>query len=304
VSETAKPHRRGPLVATQLSIVVFGLFFAYWLDYGCIKHLSGDATWRIPIAIQCVFALITLFTIPFLPESPRWLYAKGLIDDGNLVIARLRDIAIDHPIVSSTRAAILEVSHLEDSGESKGLNWRHIFYDPTEIKPTRRIMLGVMLQFLQVFSGISLAVYYLNILFQVNLGFDYEKGALLSGFNTFTLWLGTLPPIWLVEKYGRRQVLMFGSITMAASMITFTVCVAVNNTTSSYIGVAAIYAYMFFFGLSWQPVPWIYPPEIAPLNLRHIGGAASTGSEWIFAFVAGKLTYPSPFVQSQEAQRH
>ena len=151
-------------------------------------------------------------------------------------------------------------------------------------------MLGVMLQFLQVFSGISLAVYYLNILFQVNLGFDYEKAALLSGFNTFTLWLGTLPPIWLVEKYGRRQVLMFGSITMATSMITFTVCVAVNNTTSSYIGVAAIYSYMFFFGLSWQPVPWIYPPEIAPLNLRHIGGAASTGSEWIFAFVAGKGT--------------
>lgn len=259
MSETAKPHRRGPLVATQLSIVVLGLFLAYWIDYGCIKHLSGDATWRIPIAIQCVFSLITLLTIPFLPESPRWLYAKGLIDQGNLVISRLRNIAVDHPIVASTRAAILEVSHLEDSGESKGLNWRHIFYDPTDIKPTRRIMLGVMLQFLQVFSGISLAVYYLNILFQVNLGFDYEKGALLSGFNTFTLFLGTLPPIWLVEKYGRRQVLMFGSITMAASMITFTVCVAVNNTTSSYIGVAAIYSYMFFFGLSWQPVPWIYP---------------------------------------------
>lgn len=268
--------------------MVFGLFFAYWLDYGCIKHLTGDVVWRVPIAIQCVFAILTLVTIVFLPESPRWLYAKNRIAEGDLVISRLRDIPLDHPIVESTRTAILEVAKIEDSGDHKGLSWRHIIYDPTEVKPTRRIMLGVMLQFLQVFSGISLAVYYLNILFEVNLGFDYEKGALLSGFNTFVLWLGTLPPIWLVERFGRRVVLIFGSITMAASMITFTVCVAIGNTTSAYVGVAAIYCYMFFFGLSWQPVPWIYPPEIAPLKYRHIGAAAATGSEWIFAFVAGK----------------
>lgn len=285
---TAKPHRRGPLVATQLSIVVFGLFFAYWLDYACIKHLSGGAVWRLPIAMQTVFSVATLLTIVFLPESPRWLYAKGRITEGDLVVSRLRNIPLNDPIVDSTRAAILEVAQLEDSGESTGLNWKHIIYDPTEIKPTRRIMLGVMLQFLQVFSGISLAVYYLSILFQVNLKFDYEKGALLSGFNTFTLWLGTLPPIWLVEHFGRRQTLMFGSVFMRMSMITFTVCVAIPTTSSAYVGVAAIFCYMFFFGLSWQPVPWIYPPEIAPLRLRHVGGAASTGSEWIFAFTAGE----------------
>lgn len=292
VSETAKPHRRGPLVATQLNIVIFGLFFAYWFDYGCVKNLSGNVVWRLPIALQAFFSVLTLVTIVFLPESPRWLYAQGHNEEADLVISRLRDLPVEDPIVQSTRAAILEVVHLEnrDKGNNKesGLNWKHIIYDPTALKPTRRIMLGVMLQFFQVFSGISLAVYYLNILFQVNLKFSYEKGAILSGFNTFVLWLGTFPPIWGVERFGRRQVLIFGATMMAASMITFTVCVGIGTQKASYGGVAAIFSYMFFFGLSWQPVPWIYPPEIAPLRLRHVGGAASTGSEWIFAFVAGK----------------
>jgi MFS family permease len=245
--------------------VVFGLFFAYWLDYGCVKHLSGHIVWRLPIAMQAIFSVLTLITIVFLPESPRWLYAQGLIAEGDLVVSRLKGVSLDDPTVASQRETILAVVRLEESGASTGLNWKHIIIDPTDIKPTRRIMLGVILQFLQVFSGISLAAYYLNMLFENSLKFDYEKAALLSGFNTFTLWIGTLPPIWLVEKFGRRQVLMFGSVTMAMSMITFTVCVAVGNKTSAYVGVAAIYAYMFFFGLSWQPVSVF---NLDPLNFR------------------------------------
>lgn len=72
ISETARSHRRGQMVAVQLSIVIFGIVLAYWVDYGTIHNLTGEVVWRFPIAFQIVFALITMATLPFLPETPRY----------------------------------------------------------------------------------------------------------------------------------------------------------------------------------------------------------------------------------------
>jgi hypothetical protein len=142
VAETAKPNRRGLLFAVQYSIVELGLTLAYWVDYGCIQALSGGIAWRLPIALQSFLAFVALLTIIFLPESPRWLYAKGKITEGNLVVSRLRDVPLDSPLVQSTRETILKVVELENQGKGGQLNWKHLIYDPTPIKPTRRVMLG------------------------------------------------------------------------------------------------------------------------------------------------------------------
>lgn len=94
-----------------------------------------------------------------------------------------------------------------------------------------------MIQFLQVFTGISLAVYYMGILYGDNLKFDAHKSALLSGLNTLALWLGTIPTIFFLDRVGRRVMLMSGSAVMGVCMIIFTVCVAVPTTASAYIGI-------------------------------------------------------------------
>jgi hypothetical protein len=133
------------MFAVQYSIVELGLTVAYWIDYGCIQGLAGSAKWRVPIALQAGIAFFTFISILFLPESPRWLYAKGKIEAGDLVISRLRDVPIDSPMVTLTRKTILRVVELEDKGTGGQLNWKHIIYDPTPIKPTRRVMLGELL---------------------------------------------------------------------------------------------------------------------------------------------------------------
>jgi MFS family permease len=94
-----------------------------------------------------------------------------------------------------------------------------------------------MIQFLQVFTGISLAVYYMGILYEVNLKFDAHKSSLLSGGNTLALFLGTLPSIWLIDRVGRRELLMFGSAVMGVCMTIFTVCVAYPGTNTALTGV-------------------------------------------------------------------
>jgi MFS family permease len=99
------------------------------------------------------------------------------------------------------------------------------------------LSIGVVIQFLQVFTGISLAVYYMGILYSVNLKFDAHKSALLSGLNTLALWLGTVPTILFLDRVGRRVMLMWGSTIMAICMTIFTVCVAVPTTASAYLGI-------------------------------------------------------------------
>jgi hypothetical protein len=116
---------------------------------------------------------------------------------------------------------------------------------------------------------------------------------MVGGFVNLSFFLGSVPPIWLVEKAGRRKVLLWGSVCTTIAMSGFTGCVA-NLDKGKAIQSLALFFIFFFnfaFGGTWVPLAWIYPPEITPLRLRHVGTAIAVGAEWLFAFVVGMILY-------------
>lgn len=92
--------------------------------------------------------------------------------------------------------------------------------------------------------------------------------------------------LFLVDRYGRRTMLMSGSLSMTIAMTLFTVGVALGTPSSAKLSVAMLFCYEFSFGMSWNAIPWLYAPEITPLNLRHIGSAICALSEWLWTFVS------------------
>ena len=125
-----------------------------------------------------------------------------------------------------------------------------------------------------------------TIILEKNVGFSVHTSALYAGFIQLSFWAGTLPTLYALDRYGRRPVLLFGSIGMTISLILFTVGIAIGTKTGGYLSLSMLFIYEFIFGTSRTPIPWVLAPEITPLSHRHIGGALSPGSEWLWTFVS------------------
>jgi MFS family permease len=120
---------------------------------------------------------------------------------------------------------------------------------------------------------------------ETNVGLSRQTSSLVAGFIQIAFWAGTFPPIVLMDRLGRRKVLMYGSTMLCLAMVLFTVGVALDTSASSKLALGMLIVYEFSFGMSWNCVPWLYAPEITPLNLRHLGAAVGCFSEWLWTFV-------------------
>ncbi|OJJ30822.1 hypothetical protein ASPWEDRAFT_120051 [Aspergillus wentii DTO 134E9] len=280
VSETSPSTRRGKSLAIQMSIVIFGTVVAYWLDYGLIRSQTGDwqVVWRFPLAFQNFFALLTIITMPMLPESPRWLYSHGRQKQAIDTLSRLLFLPPDHPDVRLVVAEMEEALTIERN--SPTFTFRSIFLEKSDIKNPRRLALCFLLQFFQQFTRINVIAFYSN-----NVRLSRELSSLVAGLIQIAFWLSTFPPIFLIDRLGGRKVLMLGSIMLLLTMTLFTVGIAVKTPASSRLALAMLIVYEIAFGMSWNSVPWLYAPEITPLNLRHVGAAIECFSEWLFTFV-------------------
>lgn len=130
-------------------------------------------------------------------------------------------------------------------------------------------------------------------LFQA-LGLDSEMQLTMSGIMNLAQLIGVTPAIFLLDRVGRRPLLLLGSLAMTISHI-IVACIVGTSLDNGWVGVAFILAYMFFFGLTWGPVPWSMPAEIFPSTVRAKGVAMATISNWFNNFVIGLMT--PPFVQ-------
>jgi len=99
--------------------------------------------------------------------------------------------------------------------------------------------------------------------------------------------LGCVPLYFTVEQVGRRSVLLYGAMVMTVLITIFTVLVAVgtHSTSIQWASIGIIFVFEFAFGYSWQGAVWLYCSEIAPLEYRHIGAAATAFGEWLMTFI-------------------
>ncbi|KAF2636797.1 MFS transporter [Massarina eburnea CBS 473.64] len=277
---------RGPANALNAALLISGVPLAYWIDFGFTKMYT-QASWRVPVIFQCIFAISSGGAMWFLPDTPRWYYARNRWEEGDAVLARLNDAPVDSEQVQKTRTEILTAIEAELEANSS-LHWKQFLtmgiIDNTRMKIIRRLCICFWLPMLREWMGSSLIAYYSSIILssvtQPNLV------SLIAGvLNTFFA-LGCFPLIFTIERTGRRSTLLYGAIAMSILITIFTILVAIpHSPTILWAAVAVIFIFMFVFGYAWQGAVWLYCAEIAPLEYRHIGGAATATGEWLMTFI-------------------
>ena len=246
---------------------------AFWLGY---------PAWRWMFWVQAAPALLFLLTLLVIPESPRFLVAKGRMAEAEAVLTRLFGAG-----VAATKAQEIRASLVSDhQPKMSDLN------DPATGKWRRIVWIGIGLAVFQQLVGINVVFYYGAVLWQA-VGFseaDALKINILSGALSI---LSCLAAIGLIDKIGRKPLLLIGSIGMSATLGILTWCFSVGTFADGHltlpvgVGTIALVAanvYVIFFNFSWGPVMWVMLGEMFPNQLRGSGLAVAGAAQWLANF--------------------
>ncbi|CAJ0825815.1 9336_t:CDS:10 [Entrophospora sp. SA101] len=203
-------------VGRVISGISVGIAVSFWIDYGCEK-ISSDSQWRIPLGIQVIPAAILAVSTIFLPFSPRWLLDHDRDEEGLKVIADLRSNGDKSDAnVLSEYNEIKENVRFEREFAAKSYH-ELVKKGPENIR--RRMILGVVIQVFQQFTGINAILYYAPQIF-VNAGLaDNSSRLLATGINGVVNMLCTIPAIIWVDKWGRRPTFISGGFLMGCAML-------------------------------------------------------------------------------------
>ena len=297
IAEVAPPALRGRLATLQQLAIVLGLFAAFLSNY-LIADAAGSAqnilmldiaAWRWMFWAELVPAILFLVGVLFIPESPRYLVAQGKVDDAKTVFSKISNDNVAE-----------QISDVKSSLRSdKKPSIRDLFIDGSK-KVHPIVWAGVALSVFQQFVGINVVFYYGSELWQAA-GFDESQSLFINVLAGTTNIVSTFIAIALVDKIGRKPLLLVGSIGMFISLSALTYIfgsagldeagkLALSDNMGTF---ALIMANLFvvFFGLSWGPVVWVLLGEMFNNRIRGAALAVAASSQWIANF-AITMTFP------------
>ncbi|KAJ1641778.1 hypothetical protein LPJ64_006294, partial [Coemansia asiatica] len=303
-SETSPPKDRGRMVSLQQWAITWGIFIAFGIDYGC-SFISGPKQFRLPLGLQIVPSIILLFTMSFMPYSPRWLVAHDHIADARQVLGRLR--AQGHagaPEVAEELRLIYQTIVYER--ETKKSTYMELLRFPNR----RRTFIGCGMQFMQQFTGINTLMLYAPTIFRYMGMGSVQSIALCQAINGLVNVSATVPAILWIDKWGRRPTLLIGTIFIIVFYLVLALLMrsymaltgedkgdaVIINMSARSLGLASIcmvYLVVASFAFSWGPCGWLIPSEIFPTHLRAKANSVTTGTNWISNFV---VTLTSPLL--------
>ena len=281
-SEVSPAENRGKLACIEFTGNIIGYMASVWFDYSC-SFFTGNLAWRIPLMMQPVIGLVLAFGSTLLPESPRWLLDQDRDDEGMKVLADLHET--NDPRLVAARLEFSEIKSnvyfMRAQGDRSYLTmWRQL---------RRRTLIGMSSQAFAQLNGINVISYYAPLVFE-SAGWHGRDALLMTGINSIIYVLSTIPTWFLVDSWGRRPVLLSGSI-LCACMLALCGMFLRLDLPSTPQGVAiCVIAFNAAFGYSWGPIPWAWTPEIMPLAFRAKGASLSTATNWLFNWVVGQLT--------------
>lgn len=163
-------------------------------------YASGQVVWRFPVAFQAVFSIATIGTVHFLPESPRLLYDKGRITEGDEVLCRLKDLPLEHPVLQKERAEIFAAIELEHNQPK--ITLRKLLFEESELKLLRRVIIGVSCQCIQQLTGIAVVIGYLPYVAHNEIGLSENLAQIMGGVGAIVYFLASFPPMY----FGKTRV--------------------------------------------------------------------------------------------------
>lgn len=266
------------------ALITCGIMISYWIDLG-LSFANSSVAWRFPLAFQIVFCVFILAFIPFMPESPRWLILKDREDDALEVLAALADTDTnDHNVhieFTEIKDAVLEMAR----GTFKDL------FECNRDRNLHRTILAYVNQMFQQITGINLITYYAAVIYS-NLGMSSFLSRLLAAINGTEYFIASWPAVFLVERVGRRKLMLFGAAGQSISMAVLagTSSIADTNNAAAITAIVFLFVFNTMFAIGWLGMTWLYPAEIVPLRIRAPANALSTSGNWIFNFMVVMIT--------------
>ena len=301
MSEIAPRQVRGAIVSGYQFCITIGLLLASCVDYGT-QNYTSTGSYRIPIALQMLWALILGTGLLFLPESPRYFVKRGRLDAAADALSRLRGQPRDSAYVQQELAEIVANHEYELRVLPQGgyiTSWANCFKGGLGHASSnlRRTILGTSLQMMQQWTGINFIFYFGTTFFQ-DLG-TISNPFLISLVTTLVNVCSTPISFYTIERFGRRTLLIWGALGMLVCEFLVAIIGTADggNKTTIKAEIAFICIYIFFFASTWGPGAWVVIGEIFPLPVRSRGVALSTASNWLWNCVScplfSKLTLSS-----------
>ncbi|BAX95993.1 putative sugar transporter [Mycobacteroides stephanolepidis] len=285
IAETSPSNIRGRLGSLQQLAIVTGIFLSLTIDW-LLAHIAGGSrselwlglpAWRwmfLAMALPALVYGVLAFTIP---ESPRYLVATHRIPEARTVLTRL--LGEKNLDITITRIQ-------ETLDQSTTPSWRDLR------KPTGGlygiVWVGVALAVFQQLVGINVIFYYSNVLWQA-VGFGESSSFTITVITSITNIATTLVAIALIDRVGRKPLLLIGSAGMAATLSTMAIVFSSATVLDGkpHLGpvagpVALVAANLFVvaFGMSWGPVVWVLLGEIFPNRIRAAAMGIATAGNW------------------------
>lgn len=307
-SEISEYQSRGAFITMEFTLNIFGVLIAYWLEFGLsfIDNGRSQFQWRFPIAFQIPMLIVLLVTCWAFPESPRWLCKVDRHDEALHILRRLRGTTgEDAGKAEAELADIRAVVELERQNADHTSYFHMLFgIGFGKLHIGRRVQLVMWLQILQDWTGIAgitmfapskyiplrisisaleMFLYWLTLIeaiFSIA-GFDSQKAQWIAGLNNIFYTFATLICVFTLDRIGRRWTLWWGAAGQAIAMLLagglsrggLNATAAGDTESAKAWGAAAATMVYLIFGATWLTVPWLYPAEIFPLQVRAKGNA-------------------------------
>ncbi|KAG8628089.1 hypothetical protein KVT40_003962 [Elsinoe batatas] len=255
-SELCEASKRGRLVSSEPLFVGVGIVIAYFFDYG-MSFVGGPIAWRLPIAMQIVFAIAVVGMVFGVPESPRYLYKAGRNEEALEVLCEVYDGTPESPKIAKEQRDVLEALATERAhGEYR---WSQLL-KRDKVQTGQRVLLAYGMQFMNQMGGINLVVYFVPTALRQNVGLSPNLSLIIGGCIQTMFFFGSLIPTFFLDRLGRRKPMMWGSLGLAISMMMISILLSFKanpqgysesvQTATSSASVAFFFTYMAVFGMS------------------------------------------------------
>src|SRR3954452_11126589 len=278
ISEVAPPEKRGQLVTFFQLAVTVGIVVAYLVGLA----FNGSEGWRWMLGLGAVPALALGIGMMEMPQSPRWLVMAGKDYVARATLARIR--------TGDEEAITQELEEIKDSLEVEPGGWPDLLHPMVKAA----LFVGVGLAILQQITGINTVIYYAPTIVKFT-GIGSSSSAILASVGVGIINVGmTVVALRYLDKWGRRPLLIGGSIVMALALAALggVFAAGAQGTGGSVVAVVALMTYVAAFAISLGPIFWLLNAEIYPLPVRSKAAGVGTMGNWTFNFIVSLTFLP------------
>lgn len=274
ISEISPSTHRGRLVGLFQFSIVFGILLAFISNYFLKTQISVNA-WRWMLGIEAIPALLFFLLTFFIPKSPRWLIIKGKEKEGLKILRDLGD--------SRAKETFIRIKGSLNQNKIKESLFQKKYYKP--------ILLVFLMATFNQFSGINAIMYYAPRIFEMS-GLTEDSAFLQAASVGFVNMLFTILAMSLIDKIGRKTLMVLGSIGMIISLI-FSTFFLNQPAIGKGLLIIPILVFIASFAFSQGAVIWVFISEIFPNRVRAAGQSFGTFIHWFWAAV---LTWLFPII--------